>query len=429
MNKYFFLKYSLIAIFSLLAFTIFIPINNVSADQLECPVNFGETYAQVVGTYSTCPTGSCGSKWCRTGILTCMKLGTGGHTQFGTCSAYYDCSMGGTGSFSAIAGGCDTSSCVPANADGSCGGGSGITPPPTTTSPSFTISVFPTTNSAVNGEMKQYNLSVTPTNSAAEGAYTFVYPIPGCPTGATCEYIGGNTASTGTDTRTNGDEFATPAFKQVRVIPTSATPGTYYLTFSATKNGTSITNSTSASLIVNQSSAPTIIMSAPASSQINVPFTVSWTSTNATWVVTTSSTMPPAGCTLNPVLSVNDLNSSRSVTCSTLGVKGFQIMVGNSSTHSAPARAYVDITAVSGGGAPTLESRDNKINIVSGDPVDLNWGNADACTATPNFTGGAASGNVTITPSTTTTYAIDCGARGRVSVTINVRRRPVIIEN
>lgn len=76
------------------------------------------------------------------------------------------------------------------------------------------------------------------------------------------------------------------------------------------------------------------------------------------------------------------------------------------------------------------------VNIVFDSPViyteesaTLTWSsNASSCTGTNFNTGGASSGSVTLTPTSTTTYTINCD--GVVaSTTITVRRKPKFIEN
>lgn len=179
-----------------------------------------------------------GSHYCSpmyTGSACSVTGNSGGTLSFPS----YSCSSGGGGG----GGSCGDGMCNNGETSSSC---STDCPPI-----NFTISVSPGTNSALPGEAKYYYLTVTPSNTASEGSYTFTNPIPGCPAGATCTYSGGNTASTGTDWNVAGDQITTPAYKTVIVTPTTTAPGTYTLTFSATKNNTSVTKSTTGYLVAN----------------------------------------------------------------------------------------------------------------------------------------------------------------------------------
>ncbi len=130
-------------------------------------------------------------------------------------------------------------------------------PPPT--SSFFTLSVSPATRSVLNGELANFTLTITPSVSPttglgdvrAVGAYTLPVPIPGCPSGATCTYQGGsNTIQVTEDTTSGGVDFAVAASKGVIVAPSTVSPATYQLNFSAV-NPFNQTKTATATLIVS----------------------------------------------------------------------------------------------------------------------------------------------------------------------------------
>ncbi len=360
----------------------------------------------------------------------------------------------------------------------------------------FDLSVSPGTRSILNGNTTNFTLTLTPTNSIttglgderAVGTYVLPTPIPGCPTGATCTYSGGNTMTVTQDTTGGGVDFAVPATKTVLVAASTVIPNTYTLTFSAV-NASNQTKTAVANLIVsagvNNAScssitpsktavtagevfsatvtmqnngttvwspndmrndiagvnnyhvtvspwaatwnygrddvstnvapggsftftvpltapatagtynlstqmiqegvqwfgalcnagnitvsaipAPTVTMTAPAEVQLNNPFVVSWTSTNAVSVIPGSSIVPPAGCTMSPAGALT-LNDSRTVTCTTVGSKYFQIAVMNGAGTQAIDGKAVNITAPAALTPPT-----NLSLSCSGGFVNASW--------------------------------------------------------
>ena len=87
-----------------------------------------------------------------------------------------------------------------------------------------------------------------------------------------------------------------------------------------------------------------------------------------------------------------------------------------SASQAAPA---VPVTIIAG-----------KITIVEGDSTTLTWNGSGPCTGT-NFSTGAGnppSGGVSVSPTSTTTYTVNC-SNGSALVIVTVRKKPTFIEN
>jgi hypothetical protein len=167
---------------------------------------------------------------------------------------------------------------------------SGNVPPPTAPSPEtnyFSLSISPATRSVLNGNTTTYTLTLTPDinpntrlpSTRAVGDYELPVPIPGCPIGATCAYLGGRNTMTVTQDETSGGvEFAVAAVKTIVVTASTVIPDTYPLYISA-RDYLGRTESASANLIVSPS-APVVSIS-PSSFSVTVGqpvvFTVSAT--------------------------------------------------------------------------------------------------------------------------------------------------------
>jgi hypothetical protein len=86
--------------------------------------------------------------------------------------------------------------------------------------------------------------------------------------------------------------------------------------------------------------------------------------------------------------------------------------------------------AVSVSVATTATLSANPLSIYSGNSTVLTWSsNAASCIGTNFDAGGAASGNVTLSPTVTTIYQVTCGGVSSSTVTVTVKRKPVIKEN
>lgn len=251
------------------------PINALDTDPFGNPIvrsycqgvqepSYSEVYTIPLGEYRSCASGSCGTMWCQTQQqrwivtgYTCTPTGWSGYwssviepvsgsCNTSTCSAtnWPNCSGGGTGGGGG--GYCGDGICNNAETNASCPNDCPVS------SSSFNVSVSPGTRSVVNGEQTTYVFTIGPVNTTGS-AGTYTLSVSGCPTGATCVYDGGTTATVGTDTSySTGDQYDVPVQKTLRITPTLVTPSTYTLTFSATRtSGGSGTKSTTANLIVN----------------------------------------------------------------------------------------------------------------------------------------------------------------------------------
>lgn len=148
-----------------------------------------------------------------------------------------------------------------------------------------------------------------------------------------------------------------------------ATAGTYNLSTQMIQEGVQWFGAlcNAGNITVSAVPAPTVTMTAPSEVQLNNPFIVSWTSTNAVSVIPGSSIVPPAGCTMSPAGALA-LNDSRTVTCTTVGSKYFQIAVMNGAGTQAIDGKAVNITAPAALTPPT-----NLSLSCSGGFVNASW--------------------------------------------------------
>ncbi|MEX2052231.1 MAG: thrombospondin type-1 domain-containing protein, partial [Candidatus Paceibacterota bacterium] len=68
--------------------------------------------------------------------------------------------------------------------------------------------------------------------------------------------------------------------------------------------------------------------------------------------------------------------------------------------------------------------------ITQGESSTLTWNsNASSCTGSNFSTGGAASGSIQVSPTSTTTYSVACGSAVPATTVLTVRKKPIFIEN
>jgi hypothetical protein len=213
-------------------------------------------FTNPLGSYRTCPAGYCGSMFCTTDVQTCYYSGCGCTPTGWSCSTPY-CST-----YPLYSPSCDTSTCTPANPDGSCGGGGGggggggycgdgscnngetnsscATDCPAATN--FSIALTPSTRTIYNnGEYGSYTVEVTP--SPWQNGQYYAISFVTCPVGLTCQG-GGDTTTTSSysDTTWDGIDYTVynKATRAIQVTPYKSTPpGTYSFVVRATKNGVS----------------------------------------------------------------------------------------------------------------------------------------------------------------------------------------------
>lgn len=151
----------------------------------------------------------------------------------------------------------------------------------------FSLSISPTTRSVLNGNSTTYVLTLIPDTNLnsglpdvrAVGDYTLTNPIPGCPTGATCTYSGGNIMTVAQDTTTGGVDFAVAASKTVIVTASTVTPNTYTLYISAINN-LGHRASVKADLIASASLPIITISASPSSATAPGATTLTWSVAN-----------------------------------------------------------------------------------------------------------------------------------------------------
>lgn len=151
----------------------------------------------------------------------------------------------------------------------------------------FSLSVNPITRSILNGNTTTYTLTLNPDtdpntglpNGRAVGDYTLPVSIPGCPTGATCTYSGGNIMTVAQDTTTGGVDFAVAASKTVVVTASTVNPATYTLLFSV-KNSLDQIENTTANLIISPSLPVITISASPSSAVAPGATTLTWSVAN-----------------------------------------------------------------------------------------------------------------------------------------------------
>lgn len=117
----------------------------------------------------------------------------------------------------------------------------------------YNLIVSPSTRSIVNGETTTFTTTITPV-SLMDGV-PVTLSISGCPSGATCSFVGGNTVT-----------MANPAVtvnKTLTVTSTAVAQNIYTITINAT--GNSVTRSTTAALSVNsgQNNSLCLFITAP----------------------------------------------------------------------------------------------------------------------------------------------------------------------
>jgi len=156
----------------------------------------------------------------------------------------------------------------------------------------------------------------------------------------------------------------------------------------------------------------------------DVTFTTTVTPINGVLGDANGRTYPNGASSYSPYIQCSAGNSSNT-TFPSVGVPVFWQCLGSgggvdsgvgSASQAAPA---APVTIIAG-----------KITIVEGDSTILTWNGNGPCTGT-NFSTGAGnppSGNVSVSPTSTTTYTVNC-SNGSASVVVTVRKKPTFIEN
>jgi hypothetical protein len=89
-----------------------------------------------------------------------------------------------------------------------------------------------------------------------------------------------------------------------------------------------------------------------------------------------------------------------------------------------------DTQACSTAACPTVTVTAGAASVTKGDSTNISWSstNAASCTSNDLTTGGATSGTVSVTPTSTKTYTVTCGGVSGAA-TVNVKIKPVFQEN
>lgn len=321
----------------------------------------------------------------------------------------------------------------------SCGGGGGGSPTTPGTTPGttfFDLTVTPSTASISNGQTTSYTLIVNPSiNSGtgladvrAVGTYTLPTPIPGCPTGATCTYVGNNnTITVNQDTTSGGVDFAVAGSRGVLVNASTVTPNTYSLTFTAV-NDKNQTQSATANLIISPTLPVVTISVSPTSATAPGATTVTWSVANSPTSCTASggygSTWSGSKAASGSLVVSGYPNGSYTLSLSCTNASGTS---SNSAvfTVSATPPPVVDMKGW-GNAVPQGSPTDGPIAMTVGGVGGLVWSSSNATncqifrdgTLVGNF---ATNGNAGVGPmSVTNNHTITCTGPGGTSNTDSV---------